>query len=77
MISKTKLNILKILKKNASYGYEIGKKLKITISSIYKHLEFLLEDGYVEIQEIKQKNERRKKLYKLTEKGVKLLDIVS
>jgi len=76
MISKTKLNILKILNNNPSYGLEIGKKLNITVSSIYKHLNYLLDENYIEVKEIKSKKERYKKIYGLTEKGKKLLEFL-
>lgn len=76
MISITKLKILKILNRNPSYGLEIGKKLNITVSSIYKHLNYLMDENYIEVKEIRSKKERYKKIYGLTEKGKKLLEVL-
>lgn len=76
MISRTKLDILEILKNKPSYGFEIGKKLNITVSSIYKHLNYLKDENYIEVKAIKSKNERYKKIYGITKKGIKLLEVL-
>lgn len=76
MISKTRLEILKMLKKKPSYGFEIGRKLNVIVSSIYKHLNYLMDENYIEVKEIKSKKERYKKIYGITKKGIKLLDVI-
>jgi len=77
MISMTKLNILKTLRDHPSYGLEIANRLSITVSSIYKHLIYLLENGFIDIKEIGSKSTRYKKIYQLTEKGEKLITLLT
>ncbi len=72
IISKIKLKILKELEKEPLHGYALSKKLKVTVSSIYAHLNELETEGFI----TSSKMERRK-VYHLTEKGRALLKLVS
>ncbi len=70
VIGKTKLRILRELSKHPVHGYYLSKKLNITISSIYAHLSELEDEGFV-FSEVRE----RHKVYHLTEKGRKLLQL--
>lgn len=76
MISKKQLEILRYLNRKQSYGYELIQELDKGGTSIYVHLNKLLEKKYIRIKEIKPKSERNKKIYEITQKGVKLLNII-
>jgi len=67
---KTKLEILRFLEVEESYGYEIWKALgkRLSIQAVYQHLEDLLARGLIE--EITGK---RRKYFKLTRKGERIL----
>jgi len=71
IIGKTKLAILKELSKEPLHGYILSKKLKVTVSSIYAHLDELEKEGFV-----KSSKSERKKIYFITEKGKNLLTIL-
>ena len=71
IIGSTKMKILKELEKNPIHGYALSKKLGITISSVYEHLSELEGEGLV-----KCVIDGRRKVYSLTEKGRKLLEIL-
>ena len=71
IVSKIKLKILKELAKNPAHGYALAKKLNITISSIYAHLSELEKAGLIAC-----KISKRRKIYRLTKKGKKLLELV-
>jgi len=72
IVSKTKLAILKELSKQPLHGYALSKKLNVTISSIYAHLSELEEYGFVTHQ-----TSDRRKLYSLTTRGKKLLQLLT
>jgi len=71
IISSAKMKILKELAKEPLHGYALSKRLGITISSIYEHLSELENEGLVH-----HKTEGRRKVYRLTEKGKKLVEIL-
>ncbi|AKG91964.1 Transcriptional regulator PadR-like family [Geoglobus ahangari] len=71
IISKAKFEILKELSKSPQHGYALAKKLNITISSVYTHLSELEEGGFIEHEVSK-----RRKIYRLTEKGEQLLKLL-
>jgi DNA-binding PadR family transcriptional regulator len=68
IIGHRKKKILEEIKNNPSHGYVISKNLKIPISSIYEHLKDLRENGLVKFRQ-----EKRRKVYRLTKKGEMLL----
>ena len=72
IISKPKLTILQELSKQSLHGYALAKKLNITISSVYAHLSELQEYGLVT-----HTISERRKIYSLTPKGKKLLELLS
>ena len=76
MISKKKLEIIRILNGNPTYGYDLLQKLNKGGTTIYTHLKELRELRYIDIKEIRNKSERNKTIYELTEKGKKLLDLI-
>lgn len=70
----TKAEILHIIKEHGEvYGYAIWRMMegKITPQSVYQHLRELEEKGFVEAE---YKN--RRKMYKLTEKGRRVLELL-
>jgi len=71
VISRPKRKILLELGKGSKHGYEIAKSTGLPIGSIYDHLSELVEEGYVTYRE-----EGRRKIYDLTEKGRRLLDVL-
>ena len=72
LISETKLAILKELEKQPLHGYVLAKKLNITISSIYSHLNELKSYNFVESFYV-----NRKRVYRLTDKGKLLLKLLT
>ncbi len=72
LISETKLAILKELEKQPLHGYVLAKKLNITISSIYSHLNELESYNFVESFYV-----NRKRVYRLTDKGKLLLKLLT
>jgi DNA-binding PadR family transcriptional regulator len=72
VISQIKLRILKELEKEPLHGYALSKKLKVSVSSIYAHLYELEKDGFI----ASSKSDRRK-IYRLTEKGKTLLELIA
>jgi|GEM_PF-1008476 DNA-binding PadR family transcriptional regulator len=71
IIGKTKLAILKELSKEPLHGYILSKRLKITVSSVYAHLDELEKEGLIASSRLE-----RRKIYFLTEKGKDLLKIL-
>ncbi|MCD6515330.1 MAG: pyridoxal-phosphate dependent enzyme [Candidatus Odinarchaeota archaeon] len=67
----TKIEILRFLTFGPSYGYEIWKKVKpdLKFQAIYQHLQELREKGLVD-----ETTKDRRKYYKITEKGKRLLE---
>ena len=72
MISETKRKILELLTKKPRHGYGLKKELKVSLSSIYKHLKELNEKGFIET--LKEENSRI--YYQITTKGRMLLSLI-
>lgn len=68
VISKPKMKILLELQKGSKHGYEIAKVRDLPKGSIYDHLAELVKEGFITYKE-----ENRRKVYSLTEKGKMLL----
>lgn len=76
-----KVIVLHILSTTPSHGYGIGTKVKkltedrltVTEGTLYPLLHSLEADGYL-TSEMQSQGERKKKMYKITDKGLKLLD---
>lgn len=68
MVGKTKLKILQIIAHSPQYGYALSKKLGVSVSSIYDHLNDLEKMGLA-----KKENEEGKKFYSITANGELLL----
>lgn len=71
IISQTKKKMLQEIKDNTFHGYILSKKIDIPISSVYEHLKELREAGLIEYKE-----DGRRKIYRLTEKGQMLLKAI-
>lgn len=71
VISKPKKQIILVLSNAPRHGYEIAKSANLPMGSVYDHLAELVKEGFIEYKE----NERRK-VYKLTKKGMILLKIL-
>lgn len=78
-LGKTKHLILKILQKYPTYGYLLWKTLaqefdlRITLPSIYQHLQELMVAGLITVINEGRRSERKKKVYVLTKKGEEIL----
>jgi len=68
VITSSKQKILEGLKRKSMHGYEISKELKVPISSVYEHLRYLREKGFVRFEK-----RERKRVYRLTKRGEYLL----
>jgi len=72
--------LLMMIHENPTHGYDIIKKIekrtfgqwRPSHSAIYNHLSTLTEKGFIEID---KSGERDKKIYKITKKGGKLVEI--
>ncbi len=68
ILGETKRRILTELRENPSYGYELAKKLEISVTGIYQHLRDLAAEGLTE-----HSRDGRRKVYRLTPKGERLI----
>lgn len=57
--------------KGPIHGYELAKRLKISLSPVYEHLRDLRENGLVQSEGM-----GRKRIYTLTDKGRHLLKAI-
>ncbi|MFP3224622.1 MAG: pyridoxal-phosphate dependent enzyme [Nitrososphaeria archaeon] len=78
-MSDTKKAILNILYVSPAYGYYIWKKLKEfgiekTLPDVYVALTNLQKEGLIEVKEVKKEG-RTSKLYELTQKGRKFVEL--
>ncbi len=80
-IGRTKKLILRIIKEcNSCHGFGILKKLRdkfnlrITTATLYQHLRELEEKGYITVDSIETVGKRKRKKYKLTTLGSKMLE---
>lgn len=76
-LGRTKVEILRALADGQAHGYGIWARLKelgvdITLPSLYQHLRELLALGLVREAGVEVKKGRRRKLYALTERGLKV-----
>jgi len=71
VVSAPKKQILLELSGGPKHGYKIAKLANLPMGSIYDHLAELVEGGFIEF-----KDEGRKKIYQLTEKGKCLIEII-
>jgi DNA-binding PadR family transcriptional regulator len=72
VLQKTKLQILELLTKEPLHGYGLAKRLKVSISSIYSHLNELEDKGFIQIL----KKEEKRVYYVITERGRSLLSLL-
>ncbi len=68
ILSSTKGRVLNEIKKKPTHGYELANRLGISLSSAYEHLGDLRQSGFVDFKE-----EGRRRVYFLTDKGKYLL----
>ena len=73
LIGQTKMEILRLLEESPHHGYQLHKKLNITTSTIYRHLEELEEANVVREFET---NDNTRIKYALTERGEELLQLL-
>ena len=71
VIGETKRKIIKEIGKGPIHGYELSKRLKISLTFVYQHLKDLRKEGFVEVRQ-----KGRKKVYVLTIKGKYLLKAI-
>ena len=75
IIGRTKEQILTQFIHGPQYGYDIAKSLNIALSTVYGHLKDFQEEGLITTKI--EGEESRRKMYELTDKGTKLLDVIS
>lgn len=68
VLGSTKERILKEIDRSPLHGYTLASRLGISLSSTYEHLKDLREGGFVDL-----KQEGRRRIYLLTDKGRLLL----
>jgi len=68
--SKSKITILKIIRREPCYVRELSKKMNMFPSAVLKHLGFLENNDLIISETV-----GRKKYYKITNKGKDLLDL--
>lgn len=68
-LTDAKKRVLRSIEDEPKHGYVLAKELGVRGSTIYEHLEELLEHGYVESEE-----EGRRRVYSLTRKGELILE---
>ena len=71
IIGETKHKILLALRKERLHGYRLAKVVDIPVTGIYQHLRELEKEGLVSFQ-----RDGSRKVYLLTSKGDKLLDVL-
>jgi len=71
LLPNTKRRILLELKGGGVHGYELAKRLGMSVTAIYPQLRSLSEDKLISAQLT-----NRRKVYTLTDKGRKLLAII-
>jgi len=76
LIGESKFQILRLLNESPSHGYEMHKKMGVTTSTIYQHLEELEEAGMVESKSV-EGDTRTRTEYHITDKGSQLIDLLS
>ncbi len=78
-VNDTKKTILNVLYISPAYGYYIWKKLRElgvekTLPDVYIALKHLQKEGLIEVKEVKEEG-RVSKLYQLTQKGKKFVEL--
>lgn len=68
ILASRKKKILEIIEKGSAHGYRIADELQIPLSSVYEHLRDLREHGLIQARQ-----QGRRRIYRLTEKGKLLL----
>ncbi len=68
VLGLTKERILKEIDRCPLHGYALASRLGISLSSTYEHLKDLRESGFIDL-----KQEGRRRIYLLTDKGRLLL----
>ena len=68
ILGSTKERILREIGRGPVHGYELAKRLGISLSSVYEHFRDLRESGLVEAA-----GRGRRRVYSLTEKGKHLM----
>jgi len=71
ILGETKKRILLELEGGGLHGYQLARQLDIPVTGIYQHLKELSSEGL-----IISKKDARKKVYSLTEKGRKLVELI-
>jgi len=71
ILGETKKKILLQLAEQPLHGYQIALKIGVSVTGIYQHLKELRDEGFIIII-----NKNRRKIYALTEKGNKLIEVI-
>ena len=76
LVGETKMDILRLLEKSPSHGYALHKKIGVTTSTIYQHLDELEEAGMVASTPI-EGDTRDRTEYHITDDGRQLVALLS
>ena len=71
ILGESKRRILVELRKDGIHGYELASRLKISVTGIYQLLKELSDEQLIESMP-----SGRRKVYRLTEKGRKLVEVL-
>ncbi len=71
ILGETKKQIIEELRQGSSHGYELAKKLDVSVTGIYQHLKDLSGEGLIE-----HRQEGRRKVYRLTRRGRDLIRVL-
>lgn len=75
LIAEKQLEILRCLSEEPSHGYRLHKQVGVATSTVYDHLDELEAAGMVESYSVEDSN-RDKIEYRITDKGVQLLELL-
>ena len=81
-LGRTKAEVLRALAEGRGHGYGVWRRLRelgveVTLPSLYQHLRELVDMGLVREAGVELREGRRRKLYALTERGLKVLEGVA
>ena len=71
ILQETKRKILNKISEKAIHGYQLANEVDVSVTGIYQHLKDLETEGL-----IKSVKKERKKIYRITEKGKKFLELI-
>jgi DNA-binding PadR family transcriptional regulator len=71
ILKATKRRMLMRLRESSLHGYELAREVDIPVTGIYQHLRELEAEGLITYKKV-----NRRKVFSLTEKGTRLIDVL-